>query len=125
MSTSSNKDAATNFLRLVVQGKIQEAYDTYISPGFRHHNAHFPSDAASLQKGMQENHDLFPQKTLDIQHVVAEGDLVMTHSRLLFSPDKPQMSVVHIFRFEDGRIVEMWDTGQAVPDELVNELGMF
>jgi predicted SnoaL-like aldol condensation-catalyzing enzyme len=33
--------------------------------------------------------------------------------------------VVHIFRFENGRIVELWDVGQPVMDEGPNELDMF
>ncbi len=35
------------------------------------------------------------------------------------------VAVVHIFRFEAGRIVELWDVGQPVPEETVNENGMF
>lgn len=34
-------------------------------------------------------------------------------------------AVVHIFRFDDDRIVELWDIGQAVPEASVNENGMF
>jgi predicted SnoaL-like aldol condensation-catalyzing enzyme len=33
--------------------------------------------------------------------------------------------VVHLLRFEHGKIVEFWDVAQAVPEEVENELGMF
>jgi predicted SnoaL-like aldol condensation-catalyzing enzyme len=33
--------------------------------------------------------------------------------------------VVHLFRFENGRIVELWDIGTPVMDEGPNENGMF
>jgi predicted SnoaL-like aldol condensation-catalyzing enzyme len=32
---------------------------------------------------------------------------------------------VHIFRFEQGRIVELWDLGQEVPESSPNQYGMF
>jgi predicted SnoaL-like aldol condensation-catalyzing enzyme len=35
------------------------------------------------------------------------------------------VALVHIFRFADGRIVELWDVGQPVPEESPNQYGMF
>ena len=35
------------------------------------------------------------------------------------------MAVVHIFRFEGGRIAELWDLGMPIPEDSVNENGMF
>ncbi|MCF4614399.1 hypothetical protein L1Y69_11750, partial [Acinetobacter baumannii] len=35
------------------------------------------------------------------------------------------LAVVHICRFENGKIAEFWDIGQIQPDPLVNENGMF
>ena len=34
-------------------------------------------------------------------------------------------AVVHFFRFEKGRIAEMWDVGQEIPSDSPNENGMF
>src|SRR5262249_13848809 len=34
-------------------------------------------------------------------------------------------AVVHIFKFEGNLIVELWDMGQAVPEDSPNENGMF
>lgn len=34
-------------------------------------------------------------------------------------------AVVHIFSFHEGKIVEMWDVGQPVPEDSPNENGMF
>ena len=32
---------------------------------------------------------------------------------------------MHIMQFEGDKILELWDFGQAVPEILVNENGMF
>jgi predicted SnoaL-like aldol condensation-catalyzing enzyme len=48
---------------------------------------------------------------------------VAVHSRLQFGTNT--MAVVHILRFEEGWIAELWDVGQAQPEQMVNEHGMF
>ena len=75
--------------------------------------------------GMIENHEKFPQKLFEIKHVVSEGNLVIAHSRLQMKPDMPEMTVVHVFRFnDDGKIAELWDVGQLAPigEEKKNEM---
>lgn len=112
-------------MKLVAANKVAEAYEKYVAPGFRHHNAYYPGDAASLQKGMQESAERFPNKRFDIQRAVEEGDVVMVHSRMLLQPGMPEAALVHIFRFENDRIAELWDICQMEPDDIVNTLGMF
>jgi predicted SnoaL-like aldol condensation-catalyzing enzyme len=62
---------------------------------------------------------------LDIRRVIADGDLVMTHSRLTFVPDGPDLALADIWRLDGGRIVEHWDVIQPVPAEAANNNGMF
>jgi predicted SnoaL-like aldol condensation-catalyzing enzyme len=40
-------------------------------------------------------------------------------------PGEPGIAVVHIFRFEKGRIIEMWDISQLLPVDSPNRLGAF
>ncbi len=123
--TSNRKQAAISFLKLAASGNVSEAYGNYISPTFRHHNPYFAGDAESLKKGMAEAAAKFPDTTLEVQNVFEEGDLVAVHSRVQHGPDEPEISVVHIFRYEGDRIAEMWDVGMEAPKESPNENGMF
>jgi predicted SnoaL-like aldol condensation-catalyzing enzyme len=50
---------------------------------------------------------------------------VAVHSRVRQTPGDPGGAVVHLFRFEGDRIAELWDIGQPVPAESVNDNGMF
>jgi predicted SnoaL-like aldol condensation-catalyzing enzyme len=74
---------------------------------------------------MEENARDNPNKTLDMKLAIEEGDLVAVHSHVRLKPDRPGGAVVHIFRFEEGRIVELWDVGQEVPEQSPNQYGMF
>lgn len=124
-ATASHKDAAVSFLRLVSAGKVREAYEMYVSPEFRHHNAFFRGDADSLRAAMEENFTANPEKTLETLRALEDGDLVAVHSRMIRKPGTLPVAVVHIFRFQGDRVVELWDVGQPVPETSPNQYGMF
>src|SRR5260221_6447637 len=107
----SRKESAISFLKLAASGNLHDAYANYISPTFRHHNPYFAGDAESLKRGMAEAAAKFPDTTLEVQHVFEEGDLGSVHSRGQHGPDEHEIAAVHIIRFEDDRIVELWDVG--------------
>lgn len=118
------KDIAVQFLRHAAAGRVREAYE-YTTPDFIHHNPYFAGDKESLMKGMAENARRFPDKTLDIKLLLSDGDHVAMLSHVRHKPGEPGAAVVHFFRFEDGRIAEMWDVGQEIPQDSPNENGVF
>jgi predicted SnoaL-like aldol condensation-catalyzing enzyme len=125
MMGKSNKEAAVSFLLLASSGKVREAYKKHIAPGFRHHNAYFPGDPESLAKGMEESAKEFPHKVFDVQRVLEDGDLVAVHARVRLKPDGQDIALIHIFRFEGDRIVELWEAAQPVPETSPNKNGVF
>ena len=123
--TDNNKEAAITFLQLASSGKVREAYAQFVGNRFRHHNPFFEGTAQALMAGMEENARQNPDKVLEVKRAIAEGDWVVTHSHVRQRPADLGAAVVHIFRFEAGRIVELWDLGQPVPEKSPNQHGMF
>jgi predicted SnoaL-like aldol condensation-catalyzing enzyme len=123
--TDHNKDAATSFLTLASTGKVRDAYSKFVGAEFKHHNPFFEGSAKSLMAGMEENARQNPDKVLEVKRAIAEGDFVAVHSHVKQKPGEPGAAVVHIFRFQNGRIVELWDLGQPVPENSQNQYGMF
>ena len=121
----NNKDIAVLFLKLASSGNVREAYSKFVGPGFRHHNPFFEGSAESLMAGMEENARQNPDKTLEVKRAIAEGAFVAVHSHVRQKPGELGAAVIHIFRFENGRIIELWDVGQPVPAESPNQYGMF
>ena len=70
----------------------------------------------------------YPNMQRQIKRVLAEGDMVVTHSHLDLEPDNPDnpgQALADLFRLEDGKVVEHWDAIQNVPKTAKNDNGMF
>lgn len=121
---NSHKAAAELFLKLACSD-VARAYRELTAPNFRHHNVWFPADAASLQKGMEDNLRQHPEKKLEIKQSIEQGDRVAVLSHVTFGPGDRGYEVAHFFRFEGDRIAEMWDLGQEIPEDSPNTSGPF
>jgi predicted SnoaL-like aldol condensation-catalyzing enzyme len=120
----NKKDIATSFLQLASSGEVREAFLKYIHLQFRHHNAYFKGDRESFLKAMEDNARQFPDKTYETLRALEDGDLVAVHGKVKLSPDS-QWSVIHIFRFENDKIIESWEASQEVLKDSPNENGIF
>lgn len=121
----TQKEKATQFLKLAASGEVERAYEL-TSSSFIHHNQYFKGDRESLKSAMAEAHDLSPNKALTVKHIYEEGNTVITHSLVeRLQPDALSIAVVHIFRFEKEKIVELWDLGQEIINNSPNKNGPF
>ena len=121
----SQKEIAVQFLELVVAGRIDEAYERFVDMAGKHHNPYFPAGFPALKLAMIENHARFLDKRIAIKHIVAEGDMVAAHSHVVLNPGDKNIAVVHLFRVQGERIVELWDIGQPIEPDSPNRDGMF
>jgi predicted SnoaL-like aldol condensation-catalyzing enzyme len=122
----SPKEMAVSFLKMAGSGNVREAYEKFIAPDFTHHNQFFKGDRESLMLAMEEASRKNPNRSVDIKHVYEAGDTVITHSLVTpQDPAEPSIAVVHIFRFKNGRVVELWDLGQPMMKDSPNQNGMF
>jgi predicted SnoaL-like aldol condensation-catalyzing enzyme len=67
----------------------------------------------------------FPEGSVDIRRVFADGDIVVTHSLLKFTSEDRGTVAADFFRLEDGKVVEHWDVLQLFPEESANPHPMF
>jgi predicted SnoaL-like aldol condensation-catalyzing enzyme len=119
------REIAESFMQLCARGHVRHAYQKYVATTFRHHNPNFAGDADSLMTAMEEDAKKHPDKQVEVRLSLEDGDYVAVHSHVRQDPDDRGGAVVHIFRFESSRIVELWDVGQDVPKSSKNDNGMF
>ncbi len=110
---------------LFIDHKVDQAVDTYFAPTYIQHNPMVPTGSAPMRNFFKGFYAANPDSTIEISHVLADGDLVAIHYRFKVKKDDRGMAVVDIFRVSDGKIQEHWDVGQPVPEKSANDNGMF
>ena len=122
---TTNKQSAIDFLALVIAGSIDEAYEKHVAMEGKHHNIYFPPGFSILKQAMKDDHSQHPNKIFSVKHALEDGDMVAVHSHLSFDAKSAGFAVTHLFRFEAGRIIEMWDCVMQLSAESPNTDGAF
>ena len=110
-----NTELVQSFLTDVVAARNADLADQYLSPGYIQHNF-------AVEDGIEAFKDALRGAQFDSftpLRLIAEGDLVIAHSRLVLPDGAGEMAVADIYRIDDGSIVEHWDSVQPVPAEQV------
>ncbi len=119
------KQLAIKFLQLAASGAVAEAFEQHVGQGFKHHNPYFKGDVDSLREAMRENAAMNPGKIFEVQRALQDGDLVAVHSKVRLNEQAKDIALAHLFRFDAGKIIELWDIAQPQPDFMPNQYGMF
>ena len=125
MKHGSYRKIAMSFFNLVETGRVREWFDKYTSEDYIHHNQYFKGDRETLIQAIEEDARANLHKKIEVKMSLEDGDLVTTYSHVRQNPEDPGFALMHIFRFKDSIIVEMWDINQAILVDSPNENGMF
>jgi predicted SnoaL-like aldol condensation-catalyzing enzyme len=121
-----NKKIVREFYELAFnERKPEEAVSKYMGSYYRQHNPQAGDGAEPFIGFVHYFTQTFPDLHLDIKRLIAEGDLVVTHSNITRHAGDRGMAVMDMFRLEDGKIVEHWDVVQDIPETAANNNTMF
>src|SRR5689334_1576703 len=124
MDPTEPKAIALAFLKRARLGE-RAAVERLLAPGARHHNPYFGAGMPALLDAIEKTAHASPTRTSEVKRVMVDGDYIVVHSHVRPKPDDPGAAVVHIFRFAQNRIAELWDVGQPIPAVNPNADGMF
>lgn len=121
----TNKRNAIDFYRMAYLGNPSEAVEKFVGTEYIQHNPLVGNGKQAFIDYFTEMAEQYPNKQIEFVRVVAEGDMVALHTHQTW-PDNEQYVTMDFFRFdENGRIVEHWDSIQAVPNETKNGNPMY
>jgi predicted SnoaL-like aldol condensation-catalyzing enzyme len=117
MTEQQNKEVVLGFLRLAFgEKRPADAFAEYVGDDYVQHNPHAPARADASADYLAGFVARFPELSLDVRRVIAEGDLVCTHSLMRLTPGSRGSAIADVMRVRDGRIVEHWDVVQEIPE---------
>ncbi len=128
---SNHKKIALEYFKLVSLGKFKEGM-RFFAPDCKTHNPYISGSIETLTDAMiSASKDLDSQNPdvgFAVKHVLADGDIVAVHTELLNSKSdlgQGGLRQVHLFRFEEDKIIEYWDITQQVLPDMPNASGAF
>ena len=121
-----NRATVLAFINLAFNDKkVQEAVTKYVGSTYIQHNPRIPDGIDGLLTFASSLQAQFPLAHSDVKRIIAEGDLVVVHSKVTYSPDDQGTAAADIFRLEQSKIVEHWDILQEIPATSANNNTMF
>ena len=123
--TEYNKKLVTKAFNELMVNMDLSAIDRYWGPEYHQHNPGIPDGVEGVKALMGGFFETFPQMEVRPKRVIAQGDLVAVHYHGVEAPGSRGQAFVDLFRVRNGKIIEHWDTIQAVPETSANDNTMF
>jgi predicted SnoaL-like aldol condensation-catalyzing enzyme len=123
--TEANKQKVLEFYDLLINRKDFAAARAYMGSSYRQHNPLVADGPEGLRAFVDFLRTEYPEAHSEVKRVLADGDFVILHVHSLRTPQSRGRAIIEIFRLEEGKIVEHWDTIQEIPETSANPNGMF
>ena len=111
-------DAALNKL------DFEEA-SKYLGPRYTQHNPNAKDGPEGLKAFIDFLKAKYPQTHSEIKKIFADGDYVFVHVHAVREPGTLGFAIFDLFKLENGKVVEHWDTVQPIPETAQNNNTMF
>lgn len=123
MLEEENKKLVADMYQAIFGDKNIAAADQYISENYIQHNPSVADGREALKTALTMWFKNAPKEKVDIQRIGADNDLVFLHTRSKMG--NATVSIIDIFRIENGKVAEHWDVIQEVPAKAANDHPMF
>lgn len=120
-----NKQVVLDFYEQAINQKDFSAASKYLGSHYTQHNPLVADGAEGLKGIIEYLRANFPESHSEIKKAFVDGDYVVLHVHSMRTPGDRGRAIFDLFKLEDGKIVEHWDTVQDIPEKSANDNGMF
>jgi len=126
--TENNRDIVRSFVgEVLINGQLDKL-EHYIDEGcFTEHSSHFGDDLSALRSALSDpaSNDSITIKYDRVHRILAEGNFALSVSEGFLN--EAHTSFYDLYLVANGKIVEHWDTTEAIPprSEWKNDNGKF
>lgn len=120
----ANKEIVLDFYQKALNDKDFDAASKHLGKYIQHNPmaADGPEGLRAFLEYLKTN---YPQSKSTITKVMVDGDFVILRVHAIREPGQRGNAIVDIFRVENGKIEEHWDSVQPVPETSKNTNTMF
>lgn len=119
-----NKQIVTTAYQRIFGDLDVSAVDEFMSKDFVQHNPTIADGPEGVKQLVQMlSSQGTPKQKIAFKHVVADGDIVILHSR--YEMAGKEWRFIDIYRVENDKLAEHWDAMMHMPDARANNNPMF
>ena len=107
MENLTNKNLVLKFYDEVFNGWDTSRLDHYMREDYKQHNAQVEDGREGFRRFCEKFLALKPH--MDIQHILADGDLVCVFFKCTLGVNGMVNKVFDMYRVQDGKLAEHWD----------------
>lgn len=121
----ANRQVVLAFYEMGLNQKNADAALRYVGERYVQHNPRAADGTEGFRKFVAFLRDRAPNARSVIKRSFVDGDYVILHVHSIPEPGARGNAIIDIFRLENGKIVEHWDTIQPIPETPANANTMF
>ena len=122
--SAKNKQIVTTAYQRIFGDLDVSAVDEFMSKDFVQHNPTIADGPEGVKQLVQMlSSQGTPKQKIEFKHVVADGDIVILHSR--YEMAGKEWRFIDIYRVENDKLAEHWDAMMQMPDARANNNPMF
>ncbi len=119
-----NKEIVLDFYQKALNDKNFDAASKYLGK-YVQHNPLAADGPEGLRGFLEYLKKDYPQSKSEIKRVMVDGDFVILRVHTIRQPGDRGSAIVDIFRVENNKIEEHWDSVQPIPEKSMNNNTMF
>jgi predicted SnoaL-like aldol condensation-catalyzing enzyme len=121
----ANRKVVLEFYEKGLNQKDADAAIAYMGDRYVQHNPNAADGPEGFRKFIAFLREKFPNSRSEIKRSFVDGDYVILHVHAVREPGTRGNAIIDIFKLENGKIVEHWDTVQPIPENPANNNTMF
>ena len=121
----ANRKVVLDFYEKGINQKDADAAIALMGNRYVQHNPNAADGPEGFRKFVAFLREKFPNSRSEIKRSFVDGDYVILHVHAVREPGTRGSAIIDIFKLENGKIVEHWDTVQPIPENPANNNTMF
>ena len=121
----ANKAAVLAFYDAALNRLDYDAASKYLGPVYKQHNPTAADGPEGLKGFIAYLKTTYPMTHSEVTMSFADGDYVILRVHAVRTPGTAGNAIVDIFKLQDGKVVEHWDSVQPIPEKAANSNTMF
>lgn len=115
-----NVEVVCDFVQeLMINHDKDKVLAKFANSDYTQHNRNIPDGMLGIANYVTQFAKQFPDFTYDVKRIIADGDYVVFHSHATLKKadrgnDKKGLNIIDTWRLSNGKIVEHWDSIQAI-----------